>query len=112
MSLLAIVHAPTLRDQIERLAYWQIWGRITTQQAGTVLVLLQTDGHIPAALDGTQLGDHYVDLVLGIRQRDGIEGGDVHPDEIGPEFHGDDIAALNAAKQRVEDALTALVGAP
>lgn len=67
MSMLCTVFAPTTRDQIERLAYHRLWGKITNRQAATILMLLEQDGKVIS----TDPGWHFADLVLAVQARDG-----------------------------------------
>jgi hypothetical protein len=105
MSVLCLVFTDGRRDEMERLAYWATLGDVPVETARAIAAGL-------SLLPEREGRRQFDDLMLGIRLRDGIEGGDVHPDEVGPEFHGDEAGALAAAETRVEDALTALTGSP
>jgi hypothetical protein len=104
MSVLCLTFAPTKRDQMERLAYWTILGYVPVDMGREIAAGL-------SLLDGDEARKWFDDLAFGIGQRDDLNVGAVHPDEVGPEFEGDAVAAFEAASQRVEDALTALAGA-
>lgn len=110
MSVLATVHAPTMREQLERLAYLWLWEKIDKRQAAAVLVALEAAGLLATDDPGT----HFADLVLGIRERDGIETGDLHWSEVLPDATGSgemrEAQALDAAMIRIENALDALCG--
>lgn len=89
MSLLCIVFAPTIRDQIERLGYWRLWGHITEDCARRVLAALAEEDRV--VITGDEAALQFGDLVAWIERRD----------------DGD-----KSAQARVDAALDALAGRP
>jgi hypothetical protein len=108
MTILTTVFAPTWPAKIERLAYWRLWERLTDDCVHKILAALAQDGAIH--VDGEQAATQFAELIEWIGIRDGVQAGEVHPDEIGADLNGDVVVALELAERRVSEALTALTG--